>query len=315
MAAGNSNLSIYGAIAANILIAISKFIASFFTGSSAMLAEGIHSVVDTGNGLLLLMGKNKSLQRPDKLHPFGYGKEVYFWSFVVSILIFSLGGGFAIYEGIHSLQDPKPFEDPTWNYYVLAAAILFEGTSLVIAIKSFNKIRSRKSRNLIKNIVHSKDPSSFAVIIEDSAAVAGLIVALLGVYLTQITHNPYIDGIASLVIGLILLLVATFLAKESKGLLIGESAHPEVIESVIKILKDNKYVKDFALPQTMHFGPFKILLIVEIDLIEDLELVKAEKLVEELRNEIKKDQKTIKEVYIQTTNDLDSIKELKPEKK
>lgn len=315
MASGNSNLSIYGAIAANLLIAISKFIASFFTGSSAMLAEGIHSVVDTGNGLLLLMGKKKSLQKPDKLHPFGYGKEVYFWSFVVSILIFSLGGGFAIYEGIHSLQDPKPFEDPTWNYYVLAAAILFEGTSLIIAIKSFNKIRARKSKNLIRNIIHSKDPSSFAVIIEDSAAVLGLIVALLGVYLTQITHNLYIDGIASLVIGAILLLVATFLAKESKGLLIGESAHPEVIEAVIRILKTKEYVKDFALPQTLHFGPQKILLIVEIDLIEDLELVKAEKLVEELRKEIMKDQKTIKEAYIQTTNDLPSNNELKSEKK
>ena len=143
MAAGGSNIAIYGAIGANLLIAISKFLASFFTGSSAMLAEGIHSLVDTGNGLLLLMGIKRSKQKPDKLHLFGYGKEVYFWSFVVSILIFALGGGFAIYEGIHALQDPHMIEDPTWNYIVLIAAIAFEGTALVLAMKAFNKSRSR----------------------------------------------------------------------------------------------------------------------------------------------------------------------------
>lgn len=307
---GSSKISIYGAIAANLLIAISKFVASFFTGSSAMLAEGIHSVVDTGNGLLLLMGIKKSKQKPDKLHPFGYGKEVYFWSFVVSILIFSLGGGFAIYEGIHHLSHPASLEDPTWNYAVLGAAILFEGTSLVIAIKNFNKARERKSNNLIRNMIRSKDPTSFAVIIEDSAAVAGLIVALLGVFLTQQTQNPYIDGIASIVIGAILLLVATFLARESKGLLLGESAHPEVIKAVEDILNANQYVKDYALPQTMHFGPNKILLVVEVDLYEDLELVKAEKAVSNLRKKIIKEQPLIKEVYIQTTNELvDPLKE------
>lgn len=301
---GSSKIAIYGAIAANILIAVSKFVASFFTGSSAMLAEGIHSIVDTGNGLLLLMGIKKSKQKPDKLHPFGYGKEVYFWSFVVSILIFSLGGGFAIYEGIHRISNPEPFEDPTWNYAVLAAAILFEGTSLVIAIRNFNKARERKTNNIIKNIIRSKDPTSFAVIIEDSAAVAGLLVALLGVFLTQQTQNPYIDGIASIVIGAILLLVATFLARESKGLLLGESAHPEVVEAVESILNGNEHVKDFALPQTMHFGPDKILLVVEIDLDDDMELLKAEETVSQLRKEIMKKQPIIKEVYIQTTNEL-----------
>lgn len=307
---GSSKIAIYGAIAANILIAVSKFVASFFTGSSAMLAEGIHSIVDTGNGLLLLMGIKKSKQKPDKLHPFGYGKEVYFWSFVVSILIFSLGGGFAIYEGIHHLTHPEPLEDPTWNYAVLGAAILFEGTSLVIAIKKFNEARDRKSANIIKNMIRSKDPTSFAVIIEDSAAVAGLIVALVGVFLTQQMQNPNIDGIASIVIGAILLLVATFLARESKGLLLGESAHPEVIEAVENILKDNKYVKDFTLPQTMHFGPDKVLLVVEIDLYEDLELIKAEEAVSNLRKKIIKEQPLIKEVYIQTTNELvDPLKE------
>ncbi|MCG9972386.1 cation diffusion facilitator family transporter [Christiangramia crocea] len=304
MAAGGSNIAIYGAIGANFLIAISKFVASFFTGSSAMLAEGIHSLVDTGNGLLLLLGIKRSKQKPDKLHPFGYGKEVYFWSFVVSILIFALGGGFAIYEGVHAIQDPHVIEDPTWNYAVLGAAIIFEGIALYLALKTFNKARSHKSKNIIKNIISSKDAATFAVIIEDTAAVTGLVVALLGVFLSQQLNNPYLDGAASIVIGAILLAVATFLARESKGLLLGESAHPEVVDEVERIINSNEYVKDSGLPQTMHFGPDKILLIVEVDLIEDLEFLEAEKIVDDLRNEIMEKRPNIKEVYIQTTNKL-----------
>lgn len=307
MAAGGSNIAIYGAIGANFLIAISKFLASFFTGSSAMLAEGIHSLVDTGNGLLLLLGIKRSKQKPDKMHPFGYGKEVYFWSFVVSILIFALGGGFAIYEGIHALQDPHVIEDPTWNYAVLGAAIIFEGTALFLALRAFNQARAHQSKNLIKNIIRSKDAATFAVIIEDTAAVVGLIVALIGVYLSQVLNNPYLDGGASIVIGVILLAVATFLAKESKGLLLGESAHPEVINEVDEILNSNKYIKGSTLPQTMHFGPHKILLIVEVDLKDDLELLKAEKIVDDLRKEIMSKQPTIKEVYIQITNNLEPV--------
>ncbi|MGA8852864.1 MAG: cation diffusion facilitator family transporter [Christiangramia sp.] len=305
MAAGGSNIAIYSAIGANLLIAVSKFIASFFTGSSAMLAEGIHSLVDTGNGLLLLLGIKKSKQKPDKMHPFGYGKEVYFWSFVVSILIFALGGGFALYEGVHALQEPKVVEDPTWNYVVLGAAIVFEGTALFLSLKTFNKSKASKSKNLIKNIARSKDSATFAVIIEDTAAVLGLTVALIGIFLSQILDNPYLDGSASIIIGIILLGVATFLARESKGLLLGESAHDNVVDDVDKIINSNEYVKASNMPQTMHFGPDKILLIVEVDLIDDLELLEAEKIVDDLRNKIKEKKPTIKEVYIQTTNKLE----------
>lgn len=308
MAAGGSNIAIYSAIVANLLIAISKFFASFFTGSSAMLAEGIHSLVDTGNGLLLLLGIKRSKQKADKMHPFGYGKEVYFWSFVVSILIFALGGGFAIYEGVHALQDPHVIEDPTWNYWVLGAAIAFEGTALYLALKTFNKSRAHKSKNLIKNIIKSKDAATFAVIIEDTAAVIGLSVALIGIYLSQVLENPYLDGAASVVIGCILLSVATFLAKESKGLLLGESAHDEVIEDVDKIINSNKYIMASNMPQSMHFGPNKILLIVEVDIQDDLELLEAERIIEDLRNEIMEKKPNIKEVYIQTTNYLDRNK-------
>lgn len=301
MAAGGSNIAIYGAIGANILIAVSKFIAAGFTGSSAMMAEGIHSLVDTGNGLLLLLGIKKSKQKPDKMHPFGYGKEVYFWSFVVSVLIFSLGGGFALYEGIHAIQDPHIIKDPTWNYVVLAAAILFEGTALFVALKTFNKSRKKK-RNLVKNIIKSKDAATFAVIIEDTAAVTGLTIALLGVFLSQELHNPYIDGIASVVIGILLLSVATFLAHESKGLLLGESATPETISEIEKILSRNINIKDWNLPQTMHFGPNNVLLVVEIDLVDNLNLEQAERTMDSLRLEIKHKQPKIKQVYIQTTD-------------
>lgn len=301
MAAGGSNIAIYGAIGANILIAVSKFIAASFTGSSAMMAEGIHSLVDTGNGMLLLLGIKRSKQKPDKMHPFGYGKEVYFWSFVVSVLIFALGGGFALYEGIHAIQDPHVIENPTWNYAVLSAAILFEGIALFVALKTFNKSRKNK-RNLVKNIIKSKDAATFAVIIEDTAAVTGLAIALLGVFLSQQLNNPYIDGIASVVIGLLLLSVATFLANESKGLLLGESATPETISEIEKILSKNINIKDWNLPQTMHFGPNNVLLVVEIDLIDDLNLEQAERTMDSLRLEIKHKQPKIQQVYIQTTD-------------
>ena len=301
MAAGGSNIAIYGAIGANLLIAISKFTASFFTGSSAMLAEGIHSLVDTGNGMLILFGIKRSKQKPDKLHPFGYGKEVYFWSFVVSILIFALGGGFAIYEGIHALQDPHVIEDPTWNYAVLGAAIAFEGFALYLALKTFNKSRSH-SQNIIRSIISSKDAATFAIIIEDTAAVIGLSVALLGVFLSQVLENPYLDGVASIVIGAILLIVATFLAKESKGLLLGESALPEVTKRVEKIMSDEPNVTDWSYPRTMHFGPDSILLAMEVDLRDNLSLAEAEETTRRLEEQIRQQQAEIKQVLLEITS-------------
>ncbi len=297
--ASGSNVAIYGAIGANILIATAKFIGASITGSSAMMAEGIHSLVDTGNGLLLLLGIKRSKQKPDKMHPFGYGKEVYFWSFVVSMLIFAVGGGFAIYEGIQALQNPSIADDPTINYIVLGAAMVFEGSALFIALKTFNKARTG-SRNLIKNIVKSKDAATFAVIIEDSAALVGLTIALLGVFLSQQLQNPYMDGIASVIIGLVLLLVAIFLARESKGLLLGESANEDVLASVDEILKNNDLVDTWNLPQTMHFGPDHIFMAVEIDLVGGLDHDDAEKTLEELRNQIKQKQPMINRIYFHT---------------
>lgn len=300
--AHGSKIAIYGAIVANILIAISKFIAAFFTGSSAMLAEGIHSVIDTGNGGLLLMGIKRSNREADASHPFGYGKEIYFWSFVVSILIFSLGGGFAIYEGVHSLQSPEPITDPLWNYCVLGAAIVFEGISLIIAIKTFNK--SHKTGGLLSNIIKSKDPANFAVIIEDSAAVAGLVIALVGVFLSQQLDNPYIDGSASILIGLLLLGVATFLARETKGLLLGESASPAIIKGIENVLQQHKNVKTFQPPKTMHLGPVNILVVIDLDIVEDILLINAEEEVARIREEVAEVSPRIDLVVIQTSNTI-----------
>lgn len=305
MAAGGSNIAVYGAITANTFIAAGKFTGAFFTGSSAMMAEGIHSLVDTGNGLLLLLGIKRSKQKPDELHPFGYGKEIYFWSFVVSMLIFAVGGGFAIYEGIHALQEPTVIEDPTWSYIILFAAILFEGGALYVALKSFNKSR-KKSAGLYKDIVHSKDAATFAVIIEDSAALLGLIIAILGIFLSQAFDNPYFDGGASVLIGVLLLCVATFLAKESKGLLLGESADEDVLARTEEILEKNEKVIKWTLPDTMHFGPHNILMTIEVDLKDGLSMEDSQTTIAQLREDIKKDIPEVKKVFIHS-RDLEDV--------
>lgn len=297
-----SNFAIYGAITANILIAISKFVAAFFTGSSAMFAEGIHSATDTGNGLLLLFGIKRAKRPATKSHPFGYGMEVYFWSFVVSILIFSLGGGFAIYEGVHSLNNPQIIENPTWNYAVLSASILFEGTSLIIAIKAFNKSHSYGS--LLSNIIKSKDPANFAIIIEDTAAVTGLVIAFLGVFISRYFQNPYADGIASLLIGTILIGVATFLARETKGLLLGESASADVLVNINTVLENHSDIKEFGTPKTIHFGPDSILAIIEVNFKENLSLLALEQTIETLRHDIVEKCPKISKVFIQVTKNI-----------
>lgn len=300
-----SNIPIYGAITANVLIAIGKFFAAFFTGSSAMLAEGIHSMVDTGDGLLLLFGNKQSRRKRDKEHPFGYGMEIYFWSFVVSILIFALGGGFAIFEGINSLKEPAIIENPGWNYAVLGMAIVFEGTSLIIAIRAFNK--SHRKGSLLSKIIRSKDPANFAIIIEDSAAVAGLLVAFLGVFISRHFQNPYADGVASLIIGLILLTVATFLARETKGLLLGESAGADVLARINKVLDTNENISVYNSPKTMHFGPNSILVILEVSFREKLSLKEAETTSENIRKTIIKECPNVSQVYISLSSEQKAL--------
>ncbi len=300
MAVGGSKFSIYGAIAANVLIAVMKFIAAFFTGSSAMLSEGIHSVVDTTNGLLLLHGLNKSKKKPDAQHPFGYGKEIYFWAFVVAIFIFSLGGGFAIYEGIHHLKNPH-MPDPAlvrWSYAVLLGSILFEGTSFLVAMKHFRKANPT---GFFSSIHQTKDAATFAIIIEESAAITGLIIALMGISITQFTQNPIWDGVASILIGVLLSLVAVFMARETKGLLIGESALKKDLTIIHDVLNEYKdVITGYDNVSTMHFGPDDILLAMDVSFSDHLTVSDVERLVNEIEEKIKKRNPHFTKIFIET---------------
>jgi cation diffusion facilitator family transporter len=262
------HLAIYGAIAANLAIAAMKFVAASIAGSSAMLTEGIHSLVDTGNGLLVLLGVRLARRPASPEHPYGHGLEVYFWTLVVAMSIFGVGGGVSIYEGILHIQSPRPLERTLLSYGVLAAAFLFEGTSWGIAFREFN--RSRRQLGVWEGIKRSKDPTSFVVLLEDSAALAGLAVAAIGITLAWWLHMPALDGIASIVIGLLLVVVAVVLARECRSLLLGEAAEHELVAAVRDIARQDPAVEEASLPRTMHIGPDVVHVDLDVRLKPDL---------------------------------------------
>ena len=261
--AKESKTTIFAALGANLAIAVIKFVAGAFTGSSAMVSEGIHSLVDTGNQGLLLLGLHRGGKRPpDDLHPFGYGKEIYFWTVIVAMVLFGARGRDAIYEGITHLLHPEPIKDVVWSYSVLGLAFVIEAVTWTIALRELLANRGEKS---IWNAIHtSKDPTLFTVLLEDSAALLGLIVALAGIYLGHRLGNPYLDGSASIVIGVILAVVAVFLAYESKGLLIGEGADAAIQSSIQSLVAADRDVEEALPPLTMHFGPHEILLALNV---------------------------------------------------
>jgi len=253
---------VYAAILANLCIAATKFFAAAMTGSSAMLSEAIHSVVDTGNQLLLLLGLKRSERPADEQFPFGYGKELYFWSLIVAVLLFGVGGGMAVYEGVTHLRHPQPLADAFWAYIVLGASALFEGISFTIAVR---QLRKRPGPRALWLRVHrSKDPSVFTVLLEDMAALLGIATAFTGVLLSHVLNMPAVDGVASIVIGLILGAAAVALAYESRGLLLGESASPEIIASVRQIASGDPAVRSVCALLTMHMGPQEVLLNLEV---------------------------------------------------
>ena len=258
----SSKTAIYSALAANLLIAITKFVAAAITRSSAMMSEGIHSLVDTSNEILLLLGLRKSKRKPDAERPFGYSKELYFWSFIVSILIFGVGGGISFYEGITHLQHPEVIQDPLWNYIVLGVALVFDGSSFVIALRNFN--RQRGDIPFWTAVKKSRDPSSFVVLFEDAADVLGLLIALAGVYLGHRLQNPYFDGVASILIGLLLTAVSLVLARESRSLLMGETASPQALQQVVQFAEGNTAVESVKQHLSMVLGPEEVLLILRI---------------------------------------------------
>lgn len=292
-----SKTAIYAAIGGNAAIAITKFTAAAFTGSSAMLTEGIHSLVDTGNGGLLLLGISKSKKPADATHPFGYGKELYFWPLIVAMLIFGVGGGVSIYEGILHLIHPSPLEDPFWNYVVLGTAIVFEGIVFTIAFKQFQAIKGEQST--WQAIRTSKDPTTFTVLFEDAAAMLGLIAAATGIFLAHQFENPYFDGAASIVIGLILTTVAFFIGYESKGLLVGEGADPKTLKSIEAVAESDAAVQAVERPLTMYFGPDTVLLTMKVQFREGLSAADQESTIDRMEKRIRADRPEIKHVFIE----------------
>lgn len=292
-----SSLSIIGALVANIAVAIVKFIAAAFTGSSAMISEGIHSVVDSINMVFLLYGHKRSQLPASDKHPFGYGMEIYFWTLVVSISLFAIGGGMAIYEGITHIQHPEQLENPIWNYAVLGAAIVLNGVSWVIAFKEFNK--TKKEKSLWRAIHNSKDPTTFAILFEDTADILGVIVAFLGVYLGHLYQDPRIDGFASIIIGVILTVTSIMLAYESKGLLIGESADAPLLDEVLEICKLDIAVDRVRRPLSMHMGPADILLALGIHFKDSLTAMEVAEAINRLEHGIKEKFPEVKRIFIE----------------
>jgi cation diffusion facilitator family transporter len=254
---GESKVAVIAAIAGNLLVAIIKFVAAGITGSSAMVAEGIHSLVDTGNGGLVLLGMKRAAAPADAGHPFGHGKALYFWTLIVAISIFGIGGGMSVYEGISALQHPSPLENPLPNYIVLAVAFLIEGWAFLTAMREFNKARGQMPA--LEFVRTSKDPSLFTVVFEDLAAMLGLIVAFLGILLGHLFNNPLFDGGASVVIGLILMSVAALLARESKGLLVGEGVEPKMLEEMRAMVAAAEAVERVGDIRTLYLGPNDLL--------------------------------------------------------
>lgn len=296
MASGNKTV-IYAALIGNGLISITKFVAASITGSAAMMAEGIHSLVDTGNQGLLLYGIRKAKAPADKLHPLGHGKEIYFWSFVVAILIFALGSGISLYEGWHRTMHPKPVESPMVNFVVIGLAICFEAVAWWLAYKEFKRFQGRRS--LTAAVQAAKDPTTFVVLFEDTAAMLGLVVAGVGLGISAAFDLPIFDGIATLCIGLILALTAVWMAVRTKSLLIGEAADQEVIDDVRSLAGKIDAVLTVNEVLTLHMGPNFILVNVSVDFKDDVPAGEIETSIEKLTREIRDAHENVKRVFIE----------------
>jgi cation diffusion facilitator family transporter len=262
-----------------------------------MLSEAIHSLVDTGNQVLLLHGMRRARRPADRHHPFGYGMELYFWTFVVAILIFAVGAGVSLYEGIQKIQHPHAIESAWVNYLVLSVAMVFEGAAWLIAYREFN--RTRGKQGLVKALRRSKDPTVFTVLFEDTAAMLGLMVALVGIAVGEALNLPVLDGVASVIIGIILAVTAAALARESKGLLIGESADSELVEAITTLVDQEPGIKVVNETLTMHLGPEDVLLNLSVDFEDGLSSEAVEATVTSLEARIKADFPVVRRIFIE----------------
>ena len=295
-ATGHDNRTLLIAFGANLGIAISKFVAAAVTGSSAMLTEGVHSVVDSTNQLLLIWGRKQSRKPPDKYHPLGHGREIYFWSFVVAVLVFALGAGVSIYEGIIHINHPEQAMSPLIAYGVLAVAFCLEGWSTLAAFREFQEAKG--DIGWIEAIRRSKDPPTFIVLLENGAAMAGIIAATAGLALAQASGNPFYDGAASVVIGVILGFTAMVLAYESKGLLIGEAADPEIVSGLRKLATSKEGIVGVGHVLTVHSAPDQITAMINVDFVDTISAGDVERIVGEVEKEAHRRWPKVRRLFI-----------------
>ena len=277
--------SVRAALIGNLLVAVTKAVAAFVTGSSAMLAETVHSIVDTGNQLLMLHGIRRSQQRPDALHPIGYGRELYFWSFIVALLLFGAGACVSVIEGIMHLQDPKPIEKPIVSYVVLGLSLIFEGSSWTVAYRNFRS--SIDERGYWSALRKSRDPSQTLVLLEDSAAVAGIFIALVGTWLATALDQPKFDGLASILIGIVLAAVSIGLARQSKNLLIGERADDDLRKTVFQLAEATRGVMCPNNLITVQVAPDQVVVSLSLEFEDTLRVPEIEAIVADLEDRIR----------------------------
>ncbi|TWI96789.1 cation diffusion facilitator family transporter [Mucilaginibacter frigoritolerans] len=292
-----SRVFLYISLGVDISIAILKFIAAAFTGSSSMLSEGIHSVIDAVSQLLLIWGVKASTRQPDKTRPFGYGKELYFWSFIVSLVIFVVGGCISFYEGFLRFEHPDMIGNPVWNYAILLLAFIFNTISLVSALKAFNKERGRSF--FWNAIIRSKDPSTFIVMLGDVGDLVGLVIAFLGIFLGRLFHNNYFDGIASMLIGTVLLIIAGLLLRESKSLLMGETIGRKNLHKIVLLTEADTAVIKVKKHFSMYMGPEEVLLHINTVFEDNLTTKQITDAIERITKSIQTEFPRIKQIFIE----------------
>jgi cation diffusion facilitator family transporter len=309
MAGQSTKKVVYVALAGNLLIAMTKFVAAGLTGSSSMISEGVHSLVDTSNEMLLLYGYRRSARRPDEGHPLGYGRELYLWSFVVALLLFAIGSGVSLYEGITHVLNPNPIENVGINYAVLAASFLFEGGSWLVALREIRKTKGKKS--YWEAVRKSKNPPSFMVLLEDTAAMTGIVIAATGIGIAEVTGKPEVDGVASICIAIVLAGTAAILARESKELLIGERASEEIQASIVAIAQSESGVEAANGAMTIHLAPDQIAVMLSLEFNDDLRTTELESVVVNLEKRIRHKHPEVIAVFIkpQTRGSFEKIRD------
>lgn len=299
MSSNASRTTLFAALAANAGIALAKFGGAAYTGSSAMASEGVHSLVDTGNQVLLLFGMKDASRPADAPHPFGYGLRLYFWGFVVAVAVFALGSGVTIYEGVEKVAHPTPIQNAWVNALILIVAIFLEGFSLIVALREVREEAKRRGQSFVETLRTHRDPTIFAVVYEDTAALAGLVVALLGIGLTVLLDMPVLDGWTSIAIGLILAFTALSLARRCYTLLTGQAADPAIEDRLRAMLGSIAAIRQINEVRTMHFGPAEILVIVSADFRDDTLAGKVKAIVSDVEDRIRDEFHDVRRVYIE----------------